>query len=298
MAYDKIMECVPNFSEGRDQNKIEQIVECFRGKEGVKLLDYSSNPDHNRTVVTVAGEPEPLAEAVLQAVGKAQQLIDLNQHKGEHPRMGATDVVPFIPIKNVTEQEAVDLSKYVGEEMWKRFNIPVFLYEKSASAPNRQNLADIRKGQFEGMKEKMLLPEWTPDFGENHPHTTAGVTAVGCRMFLVAFNVNLDTPDVELASKIAKRVRFIGGGLRFVKALGIMLDERNIAQVSMNLTDYTKTPVYMAMEMVRMEAKRFGVNVIGSEIIGLVPQQALIDCAEYYLQIEDLKHNQILENNI
>ncbi len=298
MAYDKIIECVPNFSEGRDQKKIEQIVECFRGKEGVKLLDYSSNADHNRTVVTVAGDPKLLAEAVLCAIGKAQQLIDLNQHKGEHPRMGATDVVPFIPIKNVTEQEAIDLSKYVGLEMWKRFNIPVFLYEKSASAPKRQNLADVRRGQFEGMKEKMLLPDWTPDFGENHPHETAGVTAVGCRMFLVAFNVNLDTPDVELASKIAKRVRFVGGGLRFVKALGIMLDERNIAQVSMNLTDYTRTPVYMAMEMVRMEAKRFGVNVIGSEIIGLVPQQALIDCAEYYLQIEDFKHNQILENNI
>ncbi len=298
MAYDKIIECVPNFSEGRDQKKIEQIVECFCGKEGVKLLDYSSNADHNRTVVTVAGDPKLLAEAVLCAIGKAQQLIDLNQHKGEHPRMGATDVVPFIPIKNVTEQEAIDLSKYVGLEMWKRFNIPVFLYEKSASAPKRQNLADVRRGQFEGMKEKMLLPDWTPDFGENHPHETAGVTAVGCRMFLVAFNVNLDTPDVELASKIAKRVRFVGGGLRFVKALGIMLDERNIAQVSMNLTDYTRTPVYMAMEMVRMEAKRFGVNVIGSEIIGLVPQQALIDCAEYYLQIEDFKHNQILENNI
>jgi glutamate formiminotransferase len=298
MAYDKLMECVPNFSEGRDQKKIEQIVECFRAKEGVKLLDYSSNADHNRTVVTVVGEPQPLAEAVLQAIGKAQELIDLTKHTGEHPRMGATDVVPFIPIKNVTEQEAVDLSKYVGEQMWKRFNIPVFLYEKSASALNRQNLAEIRKGQFEGMKEKMLLPEWTPDFGENHPHPTAGVTAVGCRMFLVAFNVNLDTPDVELATKIAKRVRFIGGGLRFVKALGIMLEERKIAQVSMNLTDYTKTPVYMAMEMVRMEAKRFGVNVIGSEIVGLVPQQALIDCAEYYLQIEDFKHNQILENNL
>ena len=298
MAFEKLMECVPNFSEGRNKENIEKIADCFRCKDGVKLLDYSSNGDHNRSVFTVVGEPQPLAEAVLCAVGVAKDLIDLTKHQGEHPRMGATDVVPFIPIKNVTEEDAIELSKYVGQQMWERFGIPVYLYEKSASAPNRQNLADVRRGQFEGMAEKMTKPEWTCDFGETQPHPTAGVTAVGCRPFLVAFNVNLDTSDVALATKIAKKVRFLGGGLRFVKALGIMLEERNIAQVSMNLTDFSKTPIYTALEMVRMEAKRYGVNVIGTEIIGLVPQQALLDSVEYYLQVENFNYNQVLENNL
>ncbi len=298
MTFDKIMECVPNFSEGRDGEKIEKIVNCFRNKENVKLLDYSSDTDHNRTVVTVVGEPQPLAKAVLEAVGVAKEIIDLTKHKGQHPRMGAADVVPFIPIKNTTVAEAVELSKQVAAKMWEDYQIPVFLYESSASSPDRTNLADIRKGEFEGMGEKMKKPQWKPDFGGNAPHPTAGVTAVGCRMPLVAFNVNLDTPDLSVATKIGKRVRFIGGGLRFVKAMGVMLEERKIAQVSMNLTDYTKTPVYAALEMVRMEAKRYGVSVVGSEVIGLVPQQALIDCAEYYLQIEDFKSNQILENNL
>lgn len=298
MAFEKIMECVPNFSEGRNKENIEKIADCFRCKEGVKLLDYSFNGDHNRSVFTVVGEPQPLAEAVLCAVGTAKELIDLTKHQGEHPRMGATDVVPFIPIKNVTDEEAIELSKYVGQQMWERFGIPVYLYEKSASAPNRQNLADVRRGQFEGMAEKMTKPEWKCDFGETQPHPTAGVTAVGCRPFLVAFNVNLDTSDLALATKIAKKVRFLGGGLRFVKALGIMLEERNIAQVSMNLTDFSKTPIYTALEMVRMEAKRYGVNVIGTEIIGLVPQQALLDSIEYYLQVENFNYNQVLENNL
>lgn len=298
MAMDKIMECVPNFSEGRDKEKVEKIVECFRGQDKVKLLDYSSDADHNRTVVTVVGEPNELAEAVLNAIGVAKDLIDLTKHTGQHPRMGATDVVPFIPISNVTVDDAIKLSKYVGEQMWLRYSIPVFLYEKSASAPARENLADIRKGQFEGMAEKMAKPEWTADFGGNAPHPTAGVTACGCRMPLVAFNVNLDTTDVEIATKIAKRVRFIGGGLRFVKAMGVTLAERNITQVSMNLTDYTKTPVYMAMEMIKVEARRYGVNVIGSEIIGLVPMQALIDTSVYYLQVENFDTKQVLESNL
>ena len=298
MAFEKLMECVPNFSEGRNKENIEKIADCFRCKEGVKLLDYSADSAHNRSVFTVVGEPQPLAEAVLAAVGKAKELIDLTQHHGEHPRMGATDVVPFIPIKNVTEEDAIALSKYVGQQMWERFGIPVYLYEKSASQPNRQNLADVRRGQFEGMAEKMTKPEWKCDFGEDKPHPTAGVTAVGCRPFLVAFNVNLDTSNVELASKIAKKVRFLGGGLRFVKALGIMLEDRNIAQVSMNLTDFSRTPIYMALETVRMEAKRYGVNVIGTEIIGLVPQQALLDSVEYYLQVENFNYNQVLENNL
>lgn len=298
MALNKIMQCVPNFSEGRDGEKVEKIVNCFRNKEDVKLLDYSSDADHNRTVVTLVGEPLPLAETVLEAVGVAKSLIDLTVHKGQHPRMGATDVIPFIPIKNVTVADAVELSKTVAQKIWENYQIPIFLYENSASCADRTNLADIRKGEFEGMAEKMKKPQWKPDFGGNAPHPTAGVIAVGCRMPLVAFNVNLDTPNLSIATKIGKKVRFIGGGLRFVKAMGVMLEDRKIAQVSMNLTDYTKTPIYAALEMVRMEARRYGVNVVGSEVIGLVPQQALIDCAEYYLQIESFKSSQILENNL
>ena len=292
-----IMECVPNFSEGRDLAKVERIVDAFRGKEGVKLLDYSSDKDHNRTVVTVIGEIEPLGDAVIEAIGVAAQLIDLRHHQGEHPRMGAADVVPFIPIKNCTVQEADALAKRVGKEVAERFQIPSFLYEKSATAPHRENLAAIRKGQFEGMFEKMKLPEWKPDFGPDAPHPTAGVFAVGARMPLVAFNVNLDTPDLQIAKDIAARVRHSSGGYAFIKALGVMLEERHIAQVSMNLTDYTHTAVYRAYEAVKMEARRYGVNVVGTEIIGMVPMAALIDCAEYYLQVENFSMKQVLENN-
>lgn len=292
-----IMECVPNFSEGRDLAKVERIVDAFRGKEGVKLLDYSSDKDHNRTVVTVIGEIEPLGDAVIEAIGIAAQLIDLTHHQGEHPRMGATDVVPFIPIKNCTVQEADALAKRVGKEVAERFQIPSFLYEKSATAPHRENLAAIRKGQFEGMFEKMKQPEWKPDFGPDAPHPTAGVFAVGARMPLVAFNVNLDTPNLQIAKDIAARVRHSSGGYAFIKALGVMLEERHIAQVSMNLTDYTHTAVYRAYEAVKMEARRYGVNVVGTEIIGMVPMAALIDCAEYYLQVENFSLKQVLENN-
>ena len=292
-----IMECVPNFSEGRDLAKVEKIVDAFRGKEGVKLLDYSSDKDHNRTVVTVIGEIEPLGDAVIEAIGVAAQLIDLNHHQGEHPRMGAADVVPFIPIKNCTVQEADALAKRVGKEAAERFQIPSFLYEKSATAPHRENLAAIRKGQFEGMFEKMKQPEWKPDFGPDAPHPTAGVFAVGARMPLVAFNVNLDTPNLQIAKDIAARVRHSSGGYAFIKALGVMLEERHIAQVSMNLTDYTHTAVYRAYEAVKMEARRYGVNVVGTEIIGMVPMAALIDCAEYYLQVENFSMKQVLENN-
>ena len=292
-----IMECVPNFSEGRDLAKVERIVDAFRGKEGVKLLDYSSDKDHNRTVVTVIGEIEPLGDAVVEAIGIAAQLIDLTHHQGEHPRMGAADVVPFIPIKNCTVQEADALAKRVGKEVAERFQIPSFLYEKSATAPHRENLAAIRKGQFEGMFEKMKLPEWKPDFGPDAPHPTAGVFAVGARMPLVAFNVNLDTANLQIAKDIAARVRHSSGGYAFIKALGVMLEERHIAQVSMNLTDYTHTAVYRAYEAVKMEARRYGVNVVGTEIIGMVPMAALIDCAEYYLQVENFSMKQVLENN-
>ncbi|MBT8722400.1 glutamate formimidoyltransferase [Bacteroides uniformis] len=291
----KIMECVPNFSEGRDLQKIDKIVAPFRGKQGVKLLDYSNDEDHNRLVVTVVGEPEPLRDAVLEAIGVAVELIDLNRHQGQHPRMGAVDVVPFIPIRNVTMEEAVALSKEVGKEVAKRYNLPVFLYEKSASAPHRENLAAVRKGEFEGMAEKIKQPEWHPDFGLAERHPTAGTVAIGARMPLVAYNINLNTPSLEIAHDIAKKIRFIGGGLRYCKAMGVELKDRGITQVSINMTDYTRTSLYRAFELVRVEARRYGVSIVGSEIIGLVPMEALIDTASYYLGLENFSMEQVLE---
>ena len=291
----KIMECVPNFSEGRDLQKIDKIVAPFRGKQGVKLLDYSNDEDHNRLVVTVVGEPEPLRDAVLEAIGVAVELIDLNHHQGQHPRMGAVDVVPFIPIRNVTMEEAVALSKEVGKEVAKRYNLPVFLYEKSASAPHRENLAAVRKGEFEGMAEKIKQPEWHPDFGLAERHPTAGTVAIGARMPLVAYNINLNTPSLEIAHDIAKKIRFTGGGLRYCKAMGVELKDRGITQVSINMTDYTRTALYRAFELVRVEARRYGVSIVGSEIIGLVPMEALIDTASYYLGLENFSMEQVLE---
>ena len=291
----KIMECVPNFSKGRDLQKIDKIVAPFRGKQGVKLLDYSNDEDHNRLVVTVVGEPEPLRDAVLEAIGVAVELIDLNHHQGQHPRMGAVDVVPFIPIRNVTMEEAVALSKEVGKEVAKRYNLPVFLYEKSASAPHRENLAAVRKGEFEGMAEKIKQPEWHPDFGLAERHPTAGTVAIGARMPLVAYNINLNTPSLEIAHDIAKKIRFIGGGLRYCKAMGVELKDRGITQVSINMTDYTRTALYRAFELVRVEARRYGVSIVGSEIIGLVPMEALIDTASYYLGLENFSMEQVLE---
>ena len=291
----KIMECVPNFSEGRDLQKIDKIVAPFRGKQGVKLLDYSNDEDHNRLVATVVGEPEPLRDAVLEAIGVAVELIDLNHHQGQHPRMGAVDVVPFIPIRNVTMEEAVALSKEVGKEVAKRYNLPVFLYEKSASAPHRENLAAVRKGEFEGMAEKIKQPEWHPDFGLAERHPTAGTVAIGARMPLVAYNINLNTPSLEIAHDIAKKIRFIGGGLRYCKAMGVELKDRGITQVSINMTDYTRTALYRAFELVRVEARRYGVSIVGSEIIGLVPMEALIDTASYYLGLENFSMEQVLE---
>ena len=291
----RIMECVPNFSEGRDKAKVEQIADAFRGKEGVKLLDYSSDADHNRSVITVIGEPEALKTAVIDAIGRAVKLIDLTQHSGQHPRMGAVDVVPFIPIRNVTMEAAVALSKEVAEAVGNQFQLPVFLYEKSATATHRENLATVRKGEFEGLHEKMLLPEWVPDFGPYAPHPTAGAVAIGARMPLVAYNVNLGTADLEIATAIAKKVRFVGGGLRYCKAMGVTLEERGITQVSMNLTDYTKTAIYRAHELVRIEAQRYGVPVVGAEVIGLVPMEALVDAAAYYLGLENFSMSQVLE---
>lgn len=294
---ERIVECVPNYSEGNNKEIIEKIVDCFRGKEGVKLLDYSSDKDHNRTVVTLVGEPEKVKDAVISSVKVALEKIDLRNHKGEHPRMGATDVIPFIPIKNFTIEESVALSKEVAAEIGK-LGIPVFLYERSATATHRENLANIRKGQFEGLGEKLKLEQWQSDFGPKAPHESFGAVAVGARMPLVAFNVNLNTSDITIADAIAKKVRHIGGGLRYVKGMGVYLKERNIVQVSMNLTDYTKTSIYRALETVRFEAKRYGISIIGTEVIGLVPQKALIDSVEYYMGIENFSIDQILENKL
>ncbi|MDW7660012.1 MAG: glutamate formimidoyltransferase [Bacillota bacterium] len=293
----QIIQCVPNFSEGRDLEKIESIISAFRGKNGVKLLDYSNDEDHNRLVVTVVGEKEALKVAVLEAVGTAVKLIDLTKHEGQHPRMGAVDVIPFIPIKNATMDECVELSKEVAKLLYETYDLPCFLYEKSASTSARENLAALRKGQFEGMSEKIKDEAWKPDFGTKI-HPTAGIVAVGARMPLVAFNVNLATNDLEIAGKIAKNVRHLSGGLRYCKAIGIDLEERGIVQVSMNMTDFTKTPLYRAFELVKIEAKRFGVSVVGSEIIGLVPMDALIGTAEYYLGVEAFSYDQVLEKRI
>ena len=294
----RLLECVPNFSNGRDKEIIEKIVDEVRKEENVKLLDYSSDKDHNRTVVTFIGEPKNVIEAAFNACKKASELIDMTKHTGEHPRMGATDVIPLIPISDVTEEEAIEMSKKLGERIGKELNISIFLYEKSASAAHRQNLADVRRGQYEGMAEKLKEDMWQPDFGPNELNVKSGVTAVGVRMPLVAFNVNLDTDDLSIAKKIAKAIRGSSGGYRHCKALGIEITERNIVQVSINMVDYTRTPLYRVFDTIEREANRYGVNVIGSEIIGLVPMAALIDCADYYLKIEDFSHSQILEKRI
>ena len=294
----KIFETVPNFSEGRDGSRIEALLEAFRGREGVKLIDHEADPDHNRCVITAVGEPGPLKEAVLAAVGVAVRLIDLRVHKGQHPRMGAVDVIPFIPIKNTTMEEAVSLSKEVGRAVADTYHIPVFLYEESASHAERKNLADIRKGQFEGMTDKLKRPEWKPDFGDTVPHESAGVVAVGARMPLVAFNVNLDTDNMEVARAIAKAVRHQSGGLRFCKAIAVELKARGMVQVSMNMTDFTQTPLYRAVELIRSEAQRYGVTIAGSEIVGMVPMAALVDSAAYYMGLEQFSMNQVLEQKL
>lgn len=294
----KLVECVPNFSEGINKEVIEEIVDEVRKVDDVKLLDYSSDADHNRTVVTFIGTPEAVKIAAFNLAKKASELIDMTVHKGGHPRMGATDVVPFIAVSDVTMDECVEIAREVGKRIGEELNIPVYLYENAATKPERVNLADVRKGQYEGFFEKIKDDNWKPDFGPCEMNAKSGATAVGARAPLVAFNVNLGTSNFEIADKIAKTIRHLGGGLRFVKAMGVKLEERNIVQVSMNLTNYEKTAVYRAFEMIKMEAKRYGVPVVGSEVIGLVPMKALIDCAEYYLQIENFSMDQILEKRI
>lgn len=293
----KLMECVPNFSEGRDEAIVEQIIDEVRKIEGITILDYSSDKDHNRTVLTMIGSPEQVKEAAINSAKKAAELIDMTKHEGAHPRMGATDVIPFTPVSNVTIAECVEIAKEVGAEMGS-WGIPIYLYEDAASTPARKNLADVRKGQYEGFFDKIKGEEWKPDFGPQEMNAKSGCTAVGARVPLVAFNINLDTSDVEVASKIAKKVRHLGGGLRFVKAIGLKLEERNQTQVSMNLVNYEKSSVYQAFEMVKMEARRYGVNVVGTEVIGTVPMKSLLDVAEYYLQVENFSIDQILEKRL
>ncbi|MCL2840979.1 MAG: glutamate formimidoyltransferase [Defluviitaleaceae bacterium] len=295
----KLIECIPNFSEGRRMEIVEGLADVAKSISGVTLLDYSADSSHNRSVFTLIGDPKGIKAAAVALAKYAAEKIDLTQHEGEHPRMGATDVIPFVPIKNATMEECVEIAKEVGAALASEVKIPVYLYEEAASKKTRTNLAAVRKGQFEGMTEKMAKPEWVPDFGEAAPHPTAGVTAVGARMPLIAFNVNLSTSDVNIANNIAKIVRGSSGGLKYCKGIGILLEDRNVAQVSMNMVNYEGTPLYRAVELIKAEAKRYGVHVIGTELIGLAPAKALIDSAEYYLQLENFDYEkQVLENHI
>lgn len=295
----RLVECVPNFSEGRDPDKVSALVEAVRSVPGVVLLDQELDADHNRSVLTFVGSPEAASEAALRAVGKAVELIDLNHHSGVHPRIGAADVVPFVPVEGVTLEECVQIAERVGEEIWRRYEVPVYLYEAAARTPDRVNLENIRRGQFEGLREEVLTnPERAPDLGEARLHPTAGATIVGARKFLIAYNINLNTPDVEIAKRIAKAIRFSSGGFRYVKAMGVPLSSRNLAQVSMNLTDFEQTPVHRVFEAVRTEAERYGVSIAGSEIVGLIPTKALEMAAEFYLRCENFHPGLVLENRL
>jgi glutamate formiminotransferase len=291
-----LVECVPNFSEGRDRAKVDAIVDAMK-MPGVYLLDREMDADHNRCVITLVGDRDAIEEAAIRGVGKAAELIDLTTHTGAHPRMGAADVVPFIPIDGVTIEDCVAMANHVGEEIWKRYQIPVYLYESAARIPERQGLENIRRGQFEGIRAEIATnPARRPDIGEPRLHPTAGATVVGARKFLIAYNVFLNTPDVDIAKKIAKAVRFSTGGMRFVKGAGFLV--RGQAQVSMNLTDFEQTPVHRVFEMVKREAARYGVVPVSSEIVGLIPKKALEQAAEWFLQVENFDSSLILENRL
>lgn len=290
---------MPNFSEGQRQEVINSIADAIRSTPGVTLLDVESNPDHNRSVISFVGEPGPVKQATLAGSAKAIELIDLNKHKGEHPRMGAVDVVPFVPLSGATMDDCIALAKDFGKEFAEQFHVPVFLYEEAASAPERRNLADVRAGEFEGLRDKIGKdPGKKPDFGPDKIHPTAGATAVGAREILIAYNVNLGTNDLATAKKIAHQLRAKDGGLTYVKALGFELKERGIVQVSMNMTDYHKSQLFKAEELVELFADRYGVSVVGSEIVGLVPLDALVDSAEFYLKLENFSREQILEKRL
>ena len=294
----RIIEAVPNVSEGRRADVVEEAVAALKRAPGVRLLDAQSDKDHNRSVLTVVGEEKGLTAAILGLFETALSRIDLRSHEGEHPRLGAVDVVPFIPIEGVTMAECVDLAREVGKAVADRFGVPVYLYEEAASAPHRRNLEDVRRGQFEGLAEKMKDPLWTPDFGPRAPHPSGGAAAIGARMPLIAYNINLGTADLEVAKRIAKAIRHSGGGYRFVTAMGVMLAERGLAQVSINMTDFKRTPLHRVFETVRAEAERYGVAVVGSEIVGLVPSEALLDAAGHFLRLEGFSPSQVLERKI
>lgn len=297
----KLIECIPNFSVSKETDPavFQALVDTANSVPGCTVLDVQSDGDHNRCVFTLVGSPAAIEEVAFQLTKKATETIDMTKHKGQHPRMGATDVIPFVPTLEVTLAECIELSKRVAARVWEELKVPSFLYEDSASSPDRVNLAKVRKGQFEGMPEKLLQPEWAPDFGERQIHPTAGITAIGARMPLIAFNVNLDTADLSVANKIAKAIRGSSGGFKHCKAIGVMLEDRNIAQVSMNMVNYEGTPLYYAFEMIRALADRYGVRIIGSELVGLTPAKALLDCAEYYLKIENFDcRNQVMEYHL
>ena len=295
--WDRIIECVPNISEGRRREVVEEVAAAVAGP-GRQVIDLSLDPDHNRSVITIVGEPDGLAKGVLSLVRKAVEQIDLREHHGEHPRMGAIDVIPFIPIRGVTMDDCVELSRTVGKRIAEEIGLPVYLYERSATNASRRNLASIRKGEFEGFAAKIALPEWEPDFGPKEIHPSAGVVAVGAREFLIAYNINLATSDLAVAKEIASAVRSSSGGLRYVKALGFPLAEKGIVQVSMNLTNFKKTPILRVFDLVKREAERRGVLVAGSEIVGTLPRQALYDVASAALQIEGFSSQLVLEERI
>jgi glutamate formiminotransferase / formiminotetrahydrofolate cyclodeaminase len=295
----RLVECVLNFSEGRDPARIETLVTAMSGIAGVWVLDRHSDFDHHRSVITLVGEPEALAEAALRGVGKAAELIDLNRHTGAHPRIGATDVLPFVPHEGAALEDCAALARRVGSEVWERFRIPVYFYEAAAMRPERTNLENIRKGQFEGLREEVRRsPGWAPDIGEPRLHPTAGAVAVGARKLLIAYNINLNTADVSIASKIARAIRASSGGLPAVKAMGVALQSRKLAQVSINLTDFEQTPIHRVYEMVRREAKRCGCTIAGSEIVGLAPKKALDTTADYFRQLDHFSSSQVLEDRL
>jgi glutamate formiminotransferase / 5-formyltetrahydrofolate cyclo-ligase len=293
-----IIECVPNVSEGRDRAVIDQIAAALRRVPGLRLLDVSSDGSHNRSVLTLVGDAEAVRAGVRALFEAALPRIDLRAHRGEHPRMGAVDVVPFIPIRGSSLEDCVALSRDVGADIAERFGIPVYLYEESASAEARRNLAEIRKGQFEGFGEKMKDPLWKPDFGPDRPHPSAGVVAMGARAFLIAYNINLGTSELAIADRIAKAIRHLSGGFRYVKAMGVELADRGIVQVSINMTNFKRTPLHRVFECVRSEAQRHGVSVLGSEIVGLTPAEALYMAAEHYLRLERFSSDQVLETKL
>ena len=295
----RLIECVPNFSEGRDLRKIDAIVEAMSGVAGAWILDRTSDADHNRTVVTLAGEPEGVAEAAIRGAGKAAELIDMTRQTGVHPRIGATDVIPFVPLEGVTMNDCVTLARHVGQELWKRYRVPVYFYEAAATRPDRVNLENIRKGQFEGLRADVLHdPNRSPDIGEPRLHLSAGATVVGARKILIAYNIYLNTTDISVAREIARTIRSSSGGLRHVKAIGVEMKTRGLTQVSINLTDFEQTPLHRVFESVKLEAERRACEVVGSEIIGLVPRKAVELSAEDYLLLENFSPGQVLENRL